>query len=70
MDNKAETNEAYANGHRYGRRDGRYARMVGRMPFVGVSTVEARTFSRANSHAETSRTHRAYWLGYARGLTA
>jgi hypothetical protein len=60
----------YELGYRFGRRDGRYARLFGRVPFVGMSLPEVRRWSRANSHKIPSRSHRAYWLGYARGLSA
>jgi hypothetical protein len=62
-------NEDYERGHWYGRRDGRYARLFGRMPFVCIGVVEVRAWSWAYSHKDERREHRAYWLGYARGLT-
>jgi hypothetical protein len=62
--------EHYERGRWYGRRNARYARLLGRMPFVCISVAEVRAWSRANSHRDTSQSHRAYWLGYARGLTA
>lgn len=61
--------KAYRRGGWYGRRDARYARLFGGLPFVGMSVAEVRRWSRANSHKKSCRSHRAYWLGYARGLT-
>ena len=59
----------YEFGYWFGRRDGRYARLFGSVPFVGMAVADVRQWSRANSHKNTRRSDRAYWLGYARGLT-
>lgn len=63
-------NPQYRQGYRFGRRrDGRYARLFGRVPFVGMSVEDVRRWAWANSHKTDCRAHRAYWLGYARGLS-
>jgi hypothetical protein len=63
-------NPQYRQGYRFGRRDGRYAQLFGSVPFVGTSVEDVRRWARANSHKTDGRADRAYWLGYARGLTA
>lgn len=60
----------YASGYRFGRRDGRYARLFGSVPYASLGAGEVRRRARANAHRKPARVHRAYWLGYARGLSA
>lgn len=60
----------YERGRWFGRRDARYAQLFGRMPFVCIGVEQVRAWSRARAHQDESRAHRAYWLGYARGLSA
>jgi hypothetical protein len=65
-----DTSKQYGRGYRFGRRDARYARLFGHVPFVCLNVAEVRRWSVANAHRKDDLAHRAYWLGYARGLSA